>query len=245
MRMMKRTRTPTPELVLIMDFDVTITKNDLAYELLDHFGGPDLRKIENEIREGKITLREGIKRELGNLEVSPKELVEFTKKHAILDNGAHEVFQWAQKEKIPTYIISDGIFQYIEVVLGHMLKLPLTESLSSEDWKVFVIANKFQWSEKFERRVSHVIFPNPPCEHGCANCKPYWVNRIKKEHHNSVFIFIGDGYTDRLVAPLVDVILARKGEFLEQFLKNKRINHITYKKLKETLEFIQINHINP
>ncbi len=224
------------KIVLVVDFDVTITKNDLAYDLLDEYGRPDWRDIEDEIRSGKITLREGIQRELGNLKISLQELVNFTMTRTILDDGAKKFFQWARKEKIPTYILSDGIVQYIQVVFKHFLKISLNFQDDNE-WHPQIIANRFKWKDA--NQVDHVEFPNPPCEHGCANCKPFWITRIKNNHPEAKIIFVGDGYTDRLVAPLVDIIFARKGEMLEQILNAQNVPFYSYDSLLDVLERIQ------
>ncbi len=239
MSLIPKERLTRQDLVLVIDFDVTITKNDLAYDLLDALGSPNWREIESEIIQGKITIREGIQRELGSLKISEEELRDFTLKHAKLDEGAGMFFQWARKNRLPTYILSDGIAQYIDVTIRHLLT---PSAPPNDDWKPRIIANKFRW--KNENEVDRVIFPNPPCDHGCANCKPYWIQRIKEAHPSSKIIFIGDGYTDRLVAPHVDVIFARKGELLESLLKSQGIPFFSYDNLNEVLDQVKNIHAN-
>ena len=71
------------------------------------------------------------------------------------------------------------------------------------------------------------------CDHNCANCKVSKIEILRKKYPDHEIVYVGDGFTDILAAPLADIIFARNNYNLSKYLTLKGITHHTYNNLLE------------
>ena len=219
--------------LIFLDFDGTVTSNDVARELLDNFGNHNWRETEKLAGEGKISLRQAIAREYTAIHLSRHDMERYSLKFAKIAPGFLDFVNYIRHNDIPLIILSDGIKTYITAILKDIVP-----NFAND---LTVIANDLKW--KNGSITKEIVFPNEECQHGCATCKPFWIEYYKKlfpMHHS---IFIGDGYTDRLVVKSVQTIFAKRNEFLDRYLAEKNIPHYTFSTFSEVKEKIEKLHI--
>ena len=83
-------------------------------------------------------------------------------------------------------------------------------------------AHELLWEEE---KIVGIKMANQDCEHDCANCKISKVKELKHKFKDKKLVYVGDGFTDYLPAPLADYIFARKNMPLHKFLSKKEIDH--------------------
>ena len=215
-----------------LDFDGTITKNDIVDLILERFATDEWKKIEKEWADGKIGSRECLSRQIALVSASKEEITAIISK-AEIDPHFASFLKRAKEYGIPVTIVSDGF----RIVIEQILKRVFKDSPEFLNY-IPIFSNQLEWSHD---RLS-VRFPEgPACEHGCANCKAKVIaaQRVAGEK----IIFVGDGLSDRFAAMVSDLTFA-KGKLLK-FCEEKKINHEKYSGFEEIEKWIVKNAVKP
>ncbi len=184
------------EYAYVVDFDGTVTTNDLSAELAAYFGGPRFNEIENRYRRREIPIREWLKR---MVKVLPPDLDLLTQKSlewAAIRSGFDDFLEHARDQGRQVILASDGFGFYIEPVLKEYGLLGKID---------YVFRNHTVTGENGELKVisphAHSTCPV------CGNCKAAHVIRVKET--GRPVVYIGDGSNDRFGASWSDHICAR------------------------------------
>jgi 2-hydroxy-3-keto-5-methylthiopentenyl-1-phosphate phosphatase len=185
--------------IIFSDFDGTITQVDVTDQVLSQLAHPSWQEVEQEWVRGVIGSRECLVRQLALVNSTHQEL------DALIDSIPVDpdftIFQeFTQKRKFPFYVVSDG-FDYIIRRVLH--RAGVNGNLANG-------SHLFASSLRISGNRLEPSFPHsePPCEHGCATCKPAIMRRVA--NGRSPIVFIGDGHSDRHAAEFADMVFAKR-----------------------------------
>ncbi len=124
-----------------VDFDGTITKNDVIDMILERFASEEWRAIEKEWVEGKIGSRECLAQQTALIKISQDDLKKFMKNIEI-DPYFTGFLKTAQSFSIPVSIVSDGFRFVIDEVFKNSFRIfpDLIHHLP-------VFSNDIQWKD--------------------------------------------------------------------------------------------------
>ena len=214
-----------------VDFDGTVTKNDVVDLILERYASSEWKKVEEEWVQGRIGSRECLTRQMALVSATKEDLIKLCSEIEV-DPYFSSFLKQAKNLEIPVAIVSDGFRIVIEDVLKRALKK--TPELLSH---LPIFSNRLEWRGP----NLQVFFPEGPvCEHACANCK----SRVMESHRTpgQKIIFIGDGLSDRFAAAVSDLTFAKCGAHgispLLKFCEEKKLPHKKYSSFKEIEEWI-------
>jgi len=185
------------------DFDGTITLPDTLMFLTERLGaGPEhYRETGRLLREGALSLREAVARDIGTLRAPFAEAAALLRAHVAVDAGFTPFARWCAASDIPLTILSGGFEEIVDVLLGPT-GAPVRE----------VRANRFRpgtWECCFR----------DDSPHGHDKAAAVQSARAGGRHT----IMIGDGISDREPAAVADVVFARRGRDLAAWCRTRGI----------------------
>ena len=179
-------------MVVLCDFDGTISHKDVTDALLEKFASPEWEEIETAWREGLINSRECMTEQYALVRATEGEMNSFLDAVEI-DPHFKDFTEFCKKNGYPLVIISDGFDYYIERIL-HNRGLTGIE----------VFSNHLE----FKNGEIKTEFPHTSDEcDTCGNCKTSIFHRFKTPENKVVYV--GDGWSDRCIAHESDVIFAK------------------------------------
>lgn len=203
-----------------LDFDGTIAGIDVVDRILECHATPEWREVENEWTLGKIGSRECLSRQLALVNLSKEELSDLIASVPV-DEGFASFIRLANQASVPVAIVSDGFDLVIEGILRRVLS-ERTELANS----IPVYCNKLLWKGN---GVEAVFATDGGCAHGCANCKPAVIRRLRRA--GETVVFVGDGLSDRFAAAEADLTFA-KSKLLD-FCRKNNLNHAEYHSFRD------------
>jgi 2-hydroxy-3-keto-5-methylthiopentenyl-1-phosphate phosphatase len=209
-------RDSKPPLVLV-DFDGTITKNDVGALLFKTFSNEESQKIVSLWLKGEINSKECLQRECELIRISRSELKKFALSQKI--DGKFPAFvDLCNREKMKLVILSDGLDYYIKLILEKcgLGKLPFYSNLL-----------------RFEGKKLKPEFPyfDRGCG-SCGNCKRYHLKSLKRAGQRVVYI--GDGLSDKCAVTEADFVLAK--DDLRRFCEKEGIKHYPFHNFEEVIQ---------
>ncbi|MDD5449305.1 MAG: MtnX-like HAD-IB family phosphatase [Candidatus Omnitrophica bacterium] len=198
------------KIVIISDFDGTITKKDSLVQILDRFAGPAWRDIARLIRNGRLGTRIGLKREFALCRVTKKQFVEFILENTALDPAFKDFLEFCKRNRIAFLVVSGGFTLNIETVFN---KFGITG--------VPYYANRVTFNG--DRVRLRFPYKDKRCK-ACSLCKAPYIRKFKKRGYFTVYI--GDSVTDRCPGKIADLVFAKLG--LAEYCAAKGINYIPY-----------------
>jgi len=162
--------------LVLVDFDGTITQNDVGTLLFDTFSKKESQKIVSLWLKGEISSKECLERECDLIKISKSELKKFSLSQKI--DGKFTVFaDLCKREKIKLVILSDGLDFYIKLILEKfgLEKLPFYSNIL-----------------RFEGERLKPEFPyfDRGCGN-CGNCKKYHLKNLKRKNKKSYISVTG------------------------------------------------------
>ncbi len=200
--------------VIVSDFDGTITNmdtNDLVYFT---FGGEESYRIERLISEGKMGIKEGAIRHFQRIHLTEEKFCTFILENVRLDEGFKGFYTSIKKHNVPFVIVSGGYINTIEAFFE-------TEGITG----IRTYANRLKFKDRFIEPLFY--HEDDTCYSGlgpCGNCKLRHLKDLRKQYQN--IIFIGDGLTDRCAVSESDVVFAK--DSLREYCISHDIPHIPY-----------------
>lgn len=198
-------------ITVFIDFDGTISSNDLGDELFKSFG--EFEPHNTNLKKREIGIKEYWHRLCNSLDenLELQNLEEFAE-NAPIDSYFLSFFKILQDNNIKHYIISDGFDVYIKA----FLKKYNIESIK------FFSNNLIKTSGGYKPE-----FPNASDSCNCfsASCKRNLLLGLLPP--DSVSIYIGDGYSDFCAAEHSDVIFAKKT--LAKYCNENKVPHYNWK----------------
>lgn len=211
------------DVVVLCDFDGTISVKDVTDSLLERFANPEWEQLEEDWQEGLISSHECMAGQYALIKADQEEVETFLDRVEI-DPYFSQFVGHCKSKGFTLSIISDGFDFYIE----RILKNNGIESIE-------VFANHLEWQEgSIKTFFPHI---NNDCR-TCGNCKTSIFHKFKKPGNK--VIYVGDGWSDRCIAQQSDIIFA-KGK-LTKFCHENGVSYIPYLSfldiIKETSELI-------
>ena len=212
-----------------MDFDGTISNDDVVDLVLDRFADKEWKEVEKEWVAGNIGSRECLSRQMDLVKATPADLREAVS-HVKLDPYFIPFLKKAEELGVLVTIVSDGFDVIIEQVLKQNLKD-----------KPGVVKAVPIFSNKLHKTATgfKAVFPSETvCAHGCANCKKAVMKKMTSVGDH--IFFVGDGMSDRFAARQAHLTFA-KGKLLA-YCQENQIGHVPYKDFKKVQQWLEENH---
>jgi 2-hydroxy-3-keto-5-methylthiopentenyl-1-phosphate phosphatase len=193
------------ERTLVVDFDGTITEEDVLDTIARTFGDLDVyREVDEALDRNGMTLHEVLRREFAPVTASVEEVVTWVLANASIRPGFRELVALACERGWRLVVVSSGFRQFIEPVLDR-------EGVGG----VELVANEAEpdpagWRIRF--------FDESECETCGEACKRLTVRSVAPEGE---VVYVGDGYSDRCAAEDADRVFARRG--LEAYLRERGV----------------------
>jgi 2,3-diketo-5-methylthio-1-phosphopentane phosphatase len=210
---------------LFLDFDNTIASCDVLDRVIERYSATERWRLwETDWRQGRISTRECLEQQIGDLRVTPAELIRFTDEFAI-DQAFAPLLSWAAANGVETAIVSDNF----AVIVAAMLERRGFPA-------VRIYANRLD----FDADRPRASFPlrDPRCQR-CAHCKAQHVRRVT----DRLRVFAGDGLSDICPALAADVAFAK--DSLAAHLQAAGRPYRPFRTLTDVLEFLQnaLSHV--
>jgi 2-hydroxy-3-keto-5-methylthiopentenyl-1-phosphate phosphatase len=175
---------------LVIDFDGTVTEDDLLDTIALTFGDPAVyQEVEDGLDAGTMPLREVITREFRPVRAPLEEVVDWVLEHARVRRGFRQLVQEIQEAGWQVHIVSSGFHELIEPVLER-------ERVDVELHANRVDARPDGWRVEWR-------YPDD-CDECGESCK-------RKLLPPGYVVYVGDGYSDRCAALAADRVFARDG----------------------------------
>jgi 2-hydroxy-3-keto-5-methylthiopentenyl-1-phosphate phosphatase len=187
---------------LVVDFDGTITEQDLLDAIALTFGDEEVyREVDEGLDDQSLSLNEVIRREFEPVRAPLDEVRRWVLDNVRVRPGFRDVLDLAHERGWRFVIVSSGFRELIEPVLERE-GLTGVELLSNT-----VDPDPDGWKVRF--RVSEVCdVCGQPCKRSTAAALA----------DGTELVYVGDGYSDRCAAESADLVFARRGlaSYLEE-----------------------------
>lgn len=212
------------ELVVLTDFDGTITKRDVGNTLFTHFSnGVNLWVVER-WKEGDINSRTCLECECVISRATESEFLSEVDKFDI-DEYFVRFYELISAYDIPIYILSDGVDVYIKYLLN---KFSLTDIPFYSNQLHF---NKDRLIPRFPHHIKGCGL--------CGNCKLHHYNELTDTDNKTVYI--GDGYSDRHIAEVADILFAKSN--LAKYCDEHDIPYHPFNTFQDIIKYFESNII--
>jgi 2,3-diketo-5-methylthio-1-phosphopentane phosphatase len=177
------------------DFDGTISRRDVGYNLFHHFSGGKNDELLPAWIEGTLSTRDCLRQEAAMVHASPETILSFLDQFEI-DRGFAAFASRCRDAGVPVIVMSEGLDFYIRRILSRygLQDLPLNCNAGF-----------------LEKGTIRVEFPNENhvCR-TCGNCKGERMAEYREAHPGCRTVFVGDGYSDACAVREADMVFAKK-----------------------------------
>ena len=201
---------------LVIDFDGTITEQDLLDTIAQTFGDPAVyQEVDHGLDEGRLPLREVITREFAPVRRPLDEVVQWELDNVRVRPGFRELVEAAKEHDWRLTVVSSGFHELIEPIFereGVEVDLHANRVDPRPDgWRVL-----WQYGED------------------CGTCGESCKRSVAEElAGDSELVYIGDGYSDRCAAELADRVFAIRG--LARYLDERGIAYEPFEDFHDIL----------
>jgi 2-hydroxy-3-keto-5-methylthiopentenyl-1-phosphate phosphatase len=203
-------------LVVLCDFDGTITSFDTADYVLRRFADGDWEQFDQLLGEGKISLEECMISQFNLVHVPEATIIDELQKVACIRQGFPELVLFCHRNDIPFYIVSAGM----DFVIYHYLdKLGLQSMIKMHSGTSFFDGRKINFS--FPQIVN-------------LESKSFKDDLVKSFQRQAVKVaYIGDGLSDLDAARLANIRFAVSGMRLDRTLTEEGLDHESFEDFAE------------
>ena len=182
-----------PQLLIACDFDGTITRQDTLVEILNRYGSPTWTSIQEKVVSGEVSIREGLRSEMGSVRASRAELERLLADRVQVDPTFPGFLRKMRLRGVPVVLVTGGFDLCVETVMAH-----------SGLWPVPFLANRLLeagtgWQVDFP-------YPSDTCA-TCGHCKGDPIRNWRAQGYTTVFA--GNGVTDRCAATAASLTFAK------------------------------------
>jgi 2,3-diketo-5-methylthio-1-phosphopentane phosphatase len=210
-------------LAVLVDFDGTITTEDIGVKVVNNFAEPGARKAEYRFRAGEINVRELWAIEIGLLrQERHDDTVEFVLTAAEIRSGFAAFVKYCSQHEIPLEVASSGMDFYVDAILDNngFGNLPRARPIVRYN------------------QDGHGVLDMPPELQDCsmtAMCKCARVWRLRRKGYR--VMFVGDGVSDQCAVSQADIVLATGN--LREACEVKGIDHIPFDTFSEVQSVVE------
>ncbi len=205
-----------------IDFDGTVTIEDVSFLLLDTFVGPAWRKHLDDYSSGDITVGAFNQKVFGMMKASRKTMLDFVmaSPHVKIRPGFKELIDYCQKRGFKVVIVSNGLMFYIEALL---------ERLSIKGLEIHAAENTFY------KGGMDVKYIGPDGKEVDAGFKEVYINDLRQRGYN--VIYIGNGTSDIYPARQAQQVFAC--EDLLKACKKEDLKHYSFQDFFEVIKVLE------
>ena len=202
-------------MVVVLDFDGTITTHDTSDALFSEFG--DFHSLIQQLLDGSLTVAEYYTAAFASLssDCTPDRLIHWLEQRTV-DTGFIGLVAWLRSKNIPVRIVSDGFDFYIHPILQRVGVSDLSVSCNTACWT----------GERFVPAYPHAT---DGCTGVSASCKRNAVLRGVAD--DVVIVYVGDGRSDTCAVQHADIVFAKS--YLAAWCTEQRIPHHPFKTLAD------------
>jgi 2-hydroxy-3-keto-5-methylthiopentenyl-1-phosphate phosphatase len=205
-----------------IDFDGTVTIEDVSFLLLDKYAGSPWRQYLKEYNSGKISVGAFNKKVFGMVKADRKTMTEFvlTSERVKIRPGFKEFLEYCFKNKFKTIVVSNGLIFYIEAII---------KNLGIDSLKGLEI---FASQNEFHPGGMNVAYIGPDGKELGTGFKESYTKMLIKKGYDVVYI--GDGNSD--------IYAARKAKYVfatDQLLKRCKREKIDCIPFEDFIEVVK------
>jgi 2,3-diketo-5-methylthio-1-phosphopentane phosphatase len=180
---------------LVVDYDGTITEQDVLDEIAQLFGDPDVyAEVDAGLDDRDLPLNEVLRREFEPVTAPLEDVVDWVLANARVRSGFRELVELARERGWRFVVVSSGFHELIRPVLERA-GLPDLEIMANT-----IVPDPAGWRIEFEERAL--------CDTCGEPCKRALSAGLAD---GGELVYIGDGYSDRCAAEHADRVFARRG----------------------------------
>jgi 2,3-diketo-5-methylthio-1-phosphopentane phosphatase len=212
-------------LLVITDFDGTLSLTDVGYEVLLKFSGQGWDDIDRDYCEGRIGSMEAYGRIVSILGGTREDMLRYVAENTVVDPHFREFYAFCRDHGIDVKVVSDGLDFYIDYVLRkHGL----------DDIPFYSNVMAFQGG-----RPRAIEFPhaNEACSK-CGTCKSNILESCRYGYGK--ILYVGDGYSDLCPARKADLVFA-KGILWTRLSATDQEGVRKYRSFRDVKEYLSSN----
>jgi 2-hydroxy-3-keto-5-methylthiopentenyl-1-phosphate phosphatase len=204
--------TPLRPVVVVLDFDGTVTQKDIGDEICDRFAPPAWRDIDAAWVRNEISLPEAQRRMWGLARAARPEALAYAREIGHLRPGLDALVAAVERAGASLWLASGGFDFYIEALLGERLG---------------AFQRRYFNTTRFVDGRIEVDFPHADLACGrCAVCKGRVCDAARAS--GGATVFIGDGASDRCAIGRADRIFAVRGSLLERACAERGCDYVAF-----------------
>jgi 2-hydroxy-3-keto-5-methylthiopentenyl-1-phosphate phosphatase len=210
-----------PRMLVLCDFDGTVSTVDMGNEILNRFTDKGWEEIDRAYCAGEIGSRAAYTQVASLFTGSRAQMLEFVSSREMMDPHFLEFYRFCQSKGVDLKIVSDGLDFYIDAIL---------KNNNLEDIEFFSNVTVFHDGNKLS-----IEFPrmNDECEK-CGTCKK-GVLRDHRSDYDRV-IYVGNGYSDVCPAKDADLVFAK--EVLYETCRQDGTACVHYENFQDILDYL-------
>lgn len=209
-------------LKVFVDFDGTITKEDVGNLFFREFGGEICTSYVADYKAEIISAKNLFVKEVGAIrQFDEKKAAEFLRRQ-VVDESFKAFVEFCRSHGVEFHIVSDGLDYYIERMLS-----------ANGIKEVSVFANHLEVApdEAGGSRLQ-ISFPHDDAEcTRCACCKRNIL--LTNCGDDDIIVFVGEGYSDRCPAQYADIVFAK--DELQKFCQERNISYYLYDSFEDVV----------
>lgn len=196
-------------MLILCDFDGTITLEDVTNCIWDHYLGPEWREwLLPDYRAGKTTTLQVMAGGFKPIRAPLKEMLAVAEQHKTLREGFREFAAFCKANEWPLVVVSCGLDVYIEAYLPKGIPFISYKAVLEDGWRVSLPADvSLQPGDDF---------------------KIHALNRLRTKYPGRETVFIGDGRNDFPISKECDHVFAKSASTLERLCKEAGIEHHSF-----------------
>ena len=212
---------------MFVDFDGTVTREDVGNAFFRTFGGPVCDESIRAYREGSISATECFTREAAAVGAFKRdEALGFFRDREIDPTFPH-LLGYAQQSGIELTILSDGLDLYIREILdaNGLTGIPF-----------FANEGSFRPARVPGEVTLGLSFPyqDQECTR-CACCKRNIM--LTQSSEKDIILLVGEGYSDRCPARYADVVFAKAD--LQTYCQRENISYFPYQSFRDVVSHLE------
>ena len=205
---------------IFIDFDGTITKEDVGESIFRNFGDKiKVDKIIDDLLSDRISAKQSWIELCNSIDKVDINLLNDFIYRVEVDPGFHNMIRFCEDRNIQILVLSDGFDYYIDMIFNR-------EKLNGLKY----FSNHLMISPQ-NKLIPEFPYYDPYCRCS-ANCKRNHI--INNSRDEDFIIYIGDGNSDKDTALYCDIIFAKKS--LLKYCEKERVSFFPYRTFDDVID---------
>lgn len=198
-------------MIILCDFDGTITLKDVTVAILDHFTGHEWREQMKTYRAGELHHFEHMQKLYQRLRQPEEELLDYARQVTKIRASFEQFVQHCEERGWPFVVVSGGVDFYLKAFLP-------------ENIPFYCYLGEFEAGE-WELSLP----PSPKVDIASGqDFKVQVIEELKQQNPGKTVVFIGDGKNDLEAAQEASYVFSVKGSWLSGLCREKNVPHTEF-----------------